>query len=154
MSFNRSTKSKLLRQRVWSVTVAALCWAQVVHAQPAQQERALEVRVTGSLVPVTADHREDVVTVKVFIHEQAWLLRVGMVEKLTATERERMVDDGVLMRQVRLYGPDDLLSRLQRPEMIDKAITIEGHLDTTQKRLRVTAVKEGGASTPQPLRRE
>jgi hypothetical protein len=82
----------------------------------------------------------------VFIHDQPWLLRVGVVEKLTATERERVVDEGVFMRQMRLYGPDDILSLLQRPEMIGKVVTIEGRLDMTQKRLRVTAVREGGAS--------
>lgn len=154
MSFNRSAKGELLRQGVLSVAVATRCWAQVVHAQPAQQERSLEVRVTGILLPVTTDNREDVVTVKVFIHDQPWLLRVGVVEKLTATERERIVDEGVFMRQMRLYGPDDILSLLQRPEMIGKVVTIEGRLDTTQKRLRVTAVRKGGASAPQPPRRE
>ena len=43
------------------------------------------------MLPVTADNREDVVTVKVFIHDQPWLLRGGVVEKLTATERERQI---------------------------------------------------------------
>lgn len=146
MSFDRSAKGALLRHGVLRVAVATLCWAQVGHAQPAQQERSLEIRVTGVLLPASADAREDVVTVKVFIHDQPWLLRVGVVEKLTATERERVVDEGVFMRQMRLYGPDDILSLLQRPEMIGKVVTIEGRLDMTQKRLRVTAVREGGAS--------
>ena len=100
------------------------------------------MRVTGTLLPITAESREDLVTVKVFVEGQPWLLRVGQVEKLTADERERAVDDDILLREVRFYGPDDLIGRLQKPEIAGKVLTIEGRLDTKEKRFLVTAVKE------------
>lgn len=129
--------------------LAVACWVSVAGAQPAQQDRPLEVRVTGTFLPVTAESREDLVTVKVFVQGQPWLLRVGAVEKLTATERERAVDEGVLMRQVRFYGPDELIARLRQPEMAGRVLTIERQFDTIQKRFLVTAVKEAPEGAPQ-----
>ena len=130
-------------------------WAHGASAQSVYPDRPLTVRVTGTLLLVQEGTREDVVTVRIFIEGQPWLLRVGQVEKLTADERERAVDDDILLREVRFYGPNDLIGRLQKPEIAGKVLTIEGRLDTKEKRFLVTAVKEpGGGSDPQHQPRE
>jgi hypothetical protein len=149
MSFDYVCAGRLMRLRVAMVVLAATCWAHSVSAQPAQQDRPLEVRVTGTLLPITDENREDLVTVKVFVADQPWLLRVGAVEKLTSTERERAVDEGVLMRQVRFYGPAELISQLQKPDIVGKVLIIEGQLNTEERRFRVIAVKESKSGDAQ-----
>jgi len=49
-----------------------------------------------------------------------------------------------LLRQVRFYGADDVLARLQG----GKVLTIEGQLEQKERRFRVTAVQDGAATAP------
>jgi hypothetical protein len=51
---------------------------------------------------------------------------------------------------VRFYGSEELIGRLQKPEIAGKVLTIEGRLETMPKQFLVTAVKEGteGSATP------
>ena len=142
MSFERACGGRRGKLRVGMLVLVVVCWTNRADAQLAQQDRPLAVRVTGTLLPITAESREDLVTVKVFIEDQPWLLRVGAVEKLTATERERAVDEGVLMRQVRFYGPAELINQLQKPDIVGKVLIIEGQLNTEERQFRVIAVKE------------
>jgi hypothetical protein len=52
------------------------------------------------------------------------------------------VDEGVLMRQVRFYGPAELINQLQKPDVIGKVLIIEGQFYTEERQFRVIAVKE------------
>ena len=83
--------------------------------------------------------------VNILVEDKPWLLRVGTVEELTPTERAQAVKWGVLLRQVRFYGPTALISQLQE----GKALTIEGALDTKGRQFLVSDVKASG-TIPSP----
>ena len=139
-----------MKQRTAIALLALAFWASVASAQSPYPDRPVEMRVTGMLLPITEQGREDLVTVNIFVQDKPWLFRVGKVEELTATEREQAVQQGVLLRQVRFYGPDALIGRLQDPKIVGKVLTIEGRLDAKQRRFLVTAVQEAPGGAPQP----
>jgi hypothetical protein len=126
-----------------------LLWTTAGNACSVYPDRPVSLRITGSLLPTNGPEREDLVTVKVFVQGQPWLLRVGKVEDLTEQAREQVAKDDVLLRQVRFYGPEELISQLQKPEIVGKVITIEGRLDTKEKRFLVTGVRGAATSNPQ-----
>ena len=129
----------------------SLYWASAVSAQPASLDRPVKLRVTGTLLPIGEQNREDLVTVNILVQDTPLLLRIGKVEELTPTEREQAVKWGVLLRQVRFYGPDALIGPLQKPETAGKVLTIEGQLDTRARQFLVTAVKGAtGPKLPEP----
>src|SRR5262249_38072235 len=107
---------------------------------PTYPDRPKDIRVTGALLAPSAKEEEDIVTVNIFLGDEPRLLRVGSVENLSPDEKERAVDAGILMRQVRFYGPDDLMKRLQQPETVGKVLTIEGRLDFQERRFLVKSV--------------
>jgi hypothetical protein len=76
------------------------------------------------------------------------LLRIGKVEDLTIQERKQAVKGEVLLHKVHFTGAEELMARLQKPEMIGRVIIIEGWLDTQSRRLQVTAVKETADAQP------
>ena len=116
-----------------------VCTAGSANAQPAASfDRPVKLRVTGTLHPVEQQPRDDLVMVNILIEDKPLLLRVGKVEELTHTEREQAVKWGVLLRQVRFYGPIELINQLQE----GKALTIEGQLDTKGRQFLVSDVKE------------
>jgi hypothetical protein len=113
----------------------------VVHAQPAASfDQPVKLRVTGTLHPNEIPPREDLIMVNILVEDKPLLLRVGQVEELTRTERMQAVKWGVLLRQVRFYGPTALMSQLQE----GKALTIEGTLDTKGRQFLVSDVKSSG----------
>ena len=131
--------------------LVSLYWASAVSAQPATLDRPMKLRVTGTLLPIGEQSREDLVTVNILVQDTPWLLRIGKVEELTHMEREQAVKWGVLLRQVRFYGPDALIGPLQKPETAGKVLTIEGQLDTRDRQFLVTAVKGAtGPKLPEP----
>ena len=109
---------------------------------PTYPDRPKDIRVTGALLAPSAKEEEDIVTVNIFLGDEPRLLRVGSVENLSPDEKERAVDAGILMRQVRFYGPDDLMKQLQQPETVGKVLTIEGRLDFNERRFLVKSVTE------------
>jgi hypothetical protein len=94
------------------------------------------------LLSAETPKREDWAAVKVFVRDTPLVLRVGKVEDLTTQERERVIKDDVLLHQVRFYGPDTLMERMLKPEILGRVLTIEGWLDTSQRRFQVTLVEE------------
>src|SRR5262245_1014084 len=113
--------------------------ARSANAQPAVSfDRPVKLRVTGTLHPAEKQPRDDLVMVNILIEDKPLLLRVGKVEELTHMEREQAVKWGVLLRQVRFYGPIELINQLQE----GKALTIEGQLDTKGRQFLVSDVKE------------
>jgi len=105
-------------------------------------DRPKDIRVTGALLAPSTKAQEDIVTVNIFLEDEPRLFRVGSVENLSPDEEERAVDAGILMRQVRFYGPADLMKRLQQPEIVGKMLTIEGRLDFHERRFLVKSVTE------------
>ena len=131
---------------VSALLLVAVCTAHVAHAQPAASfDQPVKLRVTGTLHPNETPPRDDLVMVNILVEDKPLLLRVGKVEELTHIEREQAVKWGVLLRQVRFYGPTALISQLQE----GKALTIEGELDTKGRQFLILDVKASG-SMPSP----
>jgi len=110
-------------------------------------ERPKDVRITGSLLPATEEAREDIITVNIFLGDEPRVLRIGSIENLSVDEKERAVDEGILMRQVRFYGENEVMQRLRQPAIMGKVLTIEGRLDVQQRRLLVKSVTEKPTKT-------
>mgnify|MGYP003395172038 CR=1 FL=1 len=116
----------------------------LAQAQPAAAfDEPVKLRVTGTLHPNETPPRDDLVMVNILVEDKPLLLRVGQVEELTRTERMQAVKWGVLLRQVRFYGPTALMSQLQE----GKALTIEGALDTKGRQFLVSDVKSSGSTS-------
>lgn len=109
---------------------------------PYPEQRPLDLRITGAFLVPDQQKRDDIVTVDVTVQGKPMLLRVGKVEDLTTQERTQAVNGEVLLHKVYFTGAEDMMARLQKPEMIGKVITIEGWLDTQSRRLQVTEIKE------------
>jgi hypothetical protein len=123
--------------------------ASVALAQsPYPEQRPLDLRITGTFLAPDSPKRDDIVTIDVTVQSKPMLLRLGKVEDLTTQERAQAVKGEVLLHKVHFTGPEELMVRLQKPEMIGKVITIEGWLNTQSKRLQVTTVKEETEATP------
>ena len=120
--------------------------ASPARAQPAASfDRPVKLRVTGTLHPSEPLPRDDLVTVNILVEDKPLLLRVGKVEELTHLEREQAVKWGVLLRQVRFYGPIELINQLRE----GRALTIEGQLDTRSRQFLVSDVKEAAEAQKQ-----
>jgi hypothetical protein len=129
--------------------VLSMLSASVVSAQSPYPDRPVDLRITGTLLSIETPKRDDLATVSIFVRDTPLVLRIGKVEDLTTQERERAIKDDVLLRQVRFSGPDTLMERMLKPEILGRVLTIEGWLDTTQKRFQVTVVEEVSGATPQ-----
>ena len=132
-----------MKYRLIFVLVISLCCIRWASAQPADLDRPTKLRVTGTLLPMDEQQREDLVMVRILVEDKPLLLRVGKVEELTSIERKQAVKWGVFMRQVRFYGPEEFIGQLRKPEAIGKIFTIEGQLDTRDRQFLVTSVTEG-----------
>ena len=86
--------------------------------------------------------RDDLVTATIFVQDKPWFFRVGKVEGLTSEEREQAVKDGALLEQVRFHGPDAVMRRLQKANLIGKLLVIEGQLDAKGRRFLISSVEE------------
>lgn len=124
--------------------VVAVSYASSVSAQSAYPDRPMKLRVTGTLLPTDGPEREDLITIPIFVQDTAWLLRIGKVEELNPSGREEKIKEDLLFRQVRFYGPEALLARMQH----GKILTIEGQLDDKTRRFLVTEVAETVAPSP------
>src|SRR5215216_5083805 len=118
--------------------VITLFWATLVGAQSVGSTHPLKVRVTGTMLPFEEQQRDDLVTATIFVQDKPWFFRVGKVEGLTGAEREQAVSDGALLEQVRFQGPDAVMRRLQKANLIGKLVVIEGQLDTKGRRFVVS----------------
>jgi hypothetical protein len=116
----------------------------VALAQSVYPDRPMQLRITGTLLPTATEKREDLIMVDVFVQDKPWRLRIGRVEEMNASGRGDPIKEDLLLRQVRFYGTDDLLARLQAGQVL----TIEGQLDQKERRFRVTAVQEGEKAAP------
>jgi hypothetical protein len=128
---------------VLSLFVLAVC-GSTASAQSVYPDRPMKLRVTGMLLPTDEPKREDLITIPIFVQDSAWLLRIGKVEELSPSGREEKIKEDLLFRQVRFYGPDAVLARMQK----GKTLTIEGQLDDKTRRFLVTEVTEAMVPSP------
>jgi hypothetical protein len=128
---------------VLSLFVLAVC-GSTASAQSVYPDRPMKLRVTGMLLPTDEPKREDLITIPIFVQDTARLLRIGKVEELNPSGREEKIKEDLLFRQVRFYGPDALLARMQQ----GKTLTIEGQLDDKARRFLVTEVTETTVPSP------
>ena len=120
-------------------------WTTGLQAQYPYPDRPLHVRVTGALLPMDQEKREDIITVNVFIKDQPRPLRIGKIEQITQQQKDRAFEQDVLLKQMRMYGTTELIDKLSGADIIGKTIAIEGKIDTTEKRFLVSAVQEAGS---------
>lgn len=137
-----------MRPRTIIALVCSLLWASVVGAQSYSLEHRMDMRITGTLLAAEEQKRDDFVLVNITVQNKPMLLRIGKVEDLTTRGRAQAVKDEVLLRQVRFTGPEALMEQLQKPEVLGKVITIQGWLNTKDRRFQVTAVEEVSGATP------
>ena len=128
-----------------SIVLTLVFGISFVGAQPIYPEDLLKLRITGTLLPAEEQKREDLILVDIFVQDKPWLLRIGKVEELNSSGREEQIKEDIVLRQVRFYGPDSLLARLQK----GKVLTIEGQLDKKARRFLVTKVEETASTPPQ-----
>jgi hypothetical protein len=124
-----------------AVLVAVVC-TNLVSVRWVNAEESKKIRVTGMMLPFEEGRRDDLAVVTIFVHDKPWFFRVGKVEGLTSEERDKAVNDGALMEQVRFYGPDALMRRMQKADVTSKPLTIEGQLNARERRFQVSAVEE------------
>ena len=116
--------------------------SSALSIEPVYPDRPVDLRVTGTILPYEDKPREDLITIKIFVEDKPWLLRVGKLEDLTLQEKQRAVEEGILLRQVRFFGPEDVIAPLAQPDIVGKIFTIEGKLDFEAKRFRVKSVSQ------------
>ncbi len=141
-----------MRREIFILLGFSLLWAGIARAQSYGPEHRMELRITGALLAAEEQKREDVVLVDITVQGKPLRLRIGKVEDLTMPERARAIKDEVLFRQVRFTGPADLMERLQKPEILGRVVTIQGWLNTKDRRFQVTAVEDGAGATPSTSR--
>jgi hypothetical protein len=137
-----------MARTIFVFVLAMLNFSQVLAQSPYPEQRPLDLRITGTFLAPDQQKRDDLVTVDVTVQGKPMRLRIGKVEDLTIQERKQAVKGEVLLHKVHFTGAEDLMMRLQKPEMIGKVITIEGWLDTQSKRLQVTTIKETTDTAP------
>jgi hypothetical protein len=138
-----------MKQFTLIAVLASMLWIQTATAQSTAPEQSTRLRVTGTLLPMEEQQRDDLVTATVFVQDKPWLFRVGKAEGLTSEAREQAVKDGALLEQVRFYGPDAVMRRLQKANLIGKLLVIEGQLDAKGRRFLISSVEEASGATPQ-----
>ena len=124
-----------------AVLLAVVC-TTLVSVRSVNAEEPKKISVTGMMLPYEEGQREDLAVATIFVQDKPWFFRIGKVEGLTPEEREKAVNEGALLEQVRFYGPDALMRRMQKADVTGKPITIEGNLDAKERRFQVTAVEE------------
>jgi hypothetical protein len=126
------------------IFILAIVWGTPAQAQSVYPDRPMQLRITGTLLPTDTEKREDLILVDIFVLDKPWCLRVGSVEEINASGRGDPIKEDLLLRQVRFYGDEDVLARLQG----GKVLTIEGQLEQKERQFRVTAVQDGAATAP------
>jgi hypothetical protein len=142
-----------MQQLLFSFLLLSFWWPHAFGADTVYPEHPKDIRLTGTLLAPTEQAHEDIVTINIFLGDAPRLLRIGKIEDLTQDEKDRAVKEGILMRQVRFYGPDEVMKRLQQPDIVGKALTIEGRLDVQERRFLVKSVTENpgeGIAPPMP----
>jgi len=132
-----------MKHLICIVLVITLFWATSTSAQSVNPNQSMKVRVTGAMLPFEEQQRDDLVTATIFVQDKPWFFRVGKAEGSTSEEREQAVKDGALLEQVRFQGPDAVMRRLQKANLIGKLLTIEGQLDAKGRRFLISSVEEG-----------
>jgi hypothetical protein len=102
----------------------------------------MKVRVTGTMLPFEEQQRDDLVTATIFIQDKPWFFRVGKAEGMSSEQREQAVKEGALLEQVRFQGPDAVMRRLQKANLIGKLLILEGELDAKGRRFIISSVEE------------
>jgi len=133
-----------LRQFSAIMLLGEVFWVATLAAQIASHlEPPPLVRFTGALLPLEEKGRGSLHTLTVSIQGKKRLFRIANVEKLTGMDPNgwRLLQD-LFPSDLRLIGPEALLSPLLHPESEGKTLTIEGNLYSGDRMFVVTAVRE------------
>jgi hypothetical protein len=119
-----------------------LFWVPLASVQAEDSTQPMKVRVTGTMLPFEEQQRDDLVTATIFIQDKPWFFRVGKAEGMSSEQREQAVKEGALLEQVRFQGPDSVMRRLQKANLVGKLLVIEGELDAKGRRFIISSVEE------------
>jgi len=122
--------------------VISMFWATLSSAQTGDSTQPMKVRITGTMLPFEEQQRDDLVTATIFIQDKPWFFRIGKAEGMSSEQREQAVKEGALLEQVRFQGPDAIMRRLQKANLIGKLLVIEGELDAKGRRFIISSVEE------------
>ena len=131
-----------MKHFTYTALLISMFWATLASAQSVDSAQPTKVRLTGTMLPFEEQQRDDLVTATIFVQDKPWFFRVGKAEGLTSEEREQAVKDGALLEQVRFQGPDAVMRRLQKANLIGKLLIIEGQLDAKGRRFLISSVEE------------
>jgi hypothetical protein len=131
-----------MKHFTYTALLISMFWVTMASAQSVDSAQPTKVRLTGTILPFEEQQRDDVVTATIFVQDKPWFFRVGKAEGLTSAEREQAVKEGALLEQVRFQGPDAIMRRLQKANMIGKLLVIEGQLDAKGRRFIISSVEE------------
>ncbi|MGE0826199.1 MAG: hypothetical protein AB7G75_18395 [Candidatus Binatia bacterium] len=137
---------------VVAVTLSVATWTSVGFAQ-GRHEPGLrppevpylhippQVRLTGTLHPVE-EKGAPVQAVKIFVQNKEWNFWLTQVDVLTGTNYGWLTLAELFPRELRLSGPEKLLGPLEKSEIVDKPVIVEGRLYSSDRKLVVTTVEE------------
>jgi len=131
-----------MKQVTISAVLISCLWIQAVHAQSSAPSGPATLRVTGTMLPFEDQKREDVAMATIFVQDKPWYFRIGKVEGLSGEERDQAVKEGALLEQVRFQGPEGVMRRLQKANLVGKLVVIEGKLDSKGRQFLVSSVEE------------
>jgi hypothetical protein len=102
------------------------------------------VRFTGSFLPLAATTPPELSTLTVSIKETKWRFHIAQVEKLSGRDPSgtRLLES-IFPPHLRLTGSDQLLSRLQDPQVEGKPLTLEGRLYVGERMFLLIKITEG-----------
>jgi hypothetical protein len=96
------------------------------------------VRLTGTLVPLTAQQDKGLDTLSVWMNGQEWVFKLTDVQTLSGSNYGAMILNKLFPREVRLRGPDTLLDPIQTAAAAGKPLVVEGRLYVANRTLVVT----------------
>lgn len=105
------------------------------------------VRFTGTLHPSENRNDDSWPTLGISVRGQEWQFRLTNVEVLTGTNYGSMILSDIFPPHLRLSAPEDLLARLERPEIVGKPLSIEGRLYRANRVLLVTALEDASENS-------
>ena len=99
------------------------------------------VRIIGAFASLEDTQRSNLQTLTVQVKKDKWRLRIREIKALTATTNSGwgLLKD-LFPPWLCFVGPDDLITRLQRSDIVGQILVLEGRLYTGDHMLYLTAV--------------
>ncbi len=138
-------KSKLITSLLLLMTVwifAIVIQAEATHREFEPSVAPQLVSLTGILHPIGEKGVTGLNTFEVYIQgKEWWIFDVKEARDISGMEPGMAILRDLFPSRLRLVGPPNLILSLEKPELSDKLITIQGYLHVAYNMLEVTTVK-------------